>query len=1029
MRLLRAGLLFLTIVFSAAAGDVPWDGEGMTAPENLPDPRWDNEDNWAGDTFPGTGDRALLLPPINTAFVHLVLQHTEVGSIDCRVPFKLDTKLILNGPSELTDALLPDGEGSIRSSSSVVLKGVNNARRVGFEGTGTFENRGTLLLEGDVASARLINNGPCFVLDYGTVRLNAFLNNNAFSITEGATVGSSSAVTNRGSFSMGAANGGTSFMMGSLFQESGIITVPADALASIVGGTQHYTGGGISVGAGAELLLSYSGGVVNGREFNGMPAITGTGNINQRASYTVKQNMTLSVDSPGRYSADDLDIAAGAVLTNSKQLELPGGANLSGAGLLYNTGTMLATNNPTLNVMIENAGTWNVGSFRVGTQIIANTGRINLKGNNLKIGRSGTNPGPLINDDGGTIRVDNGALTYTIEAPFEQLDEGLTEVVSGTLRFQGLDSIRLGGRFTADADGEYQLYSPLSQTGGGEILFDGDGTAIVGAVPWLSTLVINSGDSLRAKMGDFRQESANIIMRSGTRIRNERKYSWKGGKIYSTENANANRAFENVSKLVIEQGGTKQLGVKLRNIGDSANVEQYNTITLLDGGTTNGTGQIINGSQAHWRIRSIANIQGRMQTNPSPSEVSFLNEGRFFHEHPGASSIYVDFLNNDLVWVPQGVLHLHNVHNLKENGELSGGRWSMVEGASINFVQGNPVSLRDGAEWTGPIGAITNIGSSVKGEKPSKLQFFNNEVLTEPLTVSKTGTLGLIGTNTLTLADTLYVAGALIGQGRIKGAPITWSTGIDPSFLKPGSSPGTLTVEDDVTFGNTIYEWETAGTNLGESDQLVVTNATLDAVASLSGGIVPVLLDDYVPAPGAVFTILVANVVTGRFDYVSHAYLPPGMTFIPTYTSNAVTLTVGTTNYTDFSEWQGAQFSPSDLTNNIIAGLDADPDDDHLKNLAEYAHGLAPLVANDGVFSLSRSGAGTIDLHFPWLDGITDVIYEVHTSPDLSGTFTNTPFSLESASSDGVVSDVVLRLPISPESTNLFYKLKILPTP
>jgi hypothetical protein len=73
---------------------------------------------------------------------------------------------------------------------------------------------------------------------------------------------------------------------------------------------------------------------------------------------------------------------------------------------------------------------------------------------------------------------------------------------------------------------------------------------------------------------------------------------------------------------------------------------------------------------------------------------------------------------------------------------------------------------------------------------------------------------------------------------------------------------------------------------------------------------------------------------------------------------------------TPFEHWQITQFTPAQLTNAALAGPDADPDADGLRNFVEYAFNRAPFSAD-----ADRPGEAAIDR----LTGAVDVLSLVYT--------------------------------------------------
>lgn len=136
-----------------------------------------------------------------------------------------------------------------------------------------------------------------------------------------------------------------------------------------------------------------------------------------------------------------------------------------------------------------------------------------------------------------------------------------------------------------------------------------------------------------------------------------------------------------------------------------------------------------------------------------------------------------------------------------------------------------------------------------------------------------------------------------------------------------------------------------------------------------------------------------------RITFEASAFLGPGATN-PTGPSDPYTVTfaVGTV-----ARWQATWFDADELDDPAISGLDADPDDDGLVNLIEYAFGTnprlgGPVPVEEGlglpVFSLVDDG-GTLyeKLTYPRRragDRLEPEIYQPEFSGDLSGSWNDT---------------------------------------
>ena len=101
-----------------------------------------------------------------------------------------------------------------------------------------------------------------------------------------------------------------------------------------------------------------------------------------------------------------------------------------------------------------------------------------------------------------------------------------------------------------------------------------------------------------------------------------------------------------------------------------------------------------------------------------------------------------------------------------------------------------------------------------------------------------------------------------------------------------------------------------------------------------------------------------------------------------------LTLTARRIDPTTYEEWKSGVFTPEEQANPAISGPLADPEGDGLVNLFEYVHDGrpkvrdAPRVARDVV--LNEVGrVASVELSFPWANGMSDARYKVEQSSDL----------------------------------------------
>jgi hypothetical protein len=87
---------------------------------------------------------------------------------------------------------------------------------------------------------------------------------------------------------------------------------------------------------------------------------------------------------------------------------------------------------------------------------------------------------------------------------------------------------------------------------------------------------------------------------------------------------------------------------------------------------------------------------------------------------------------------------------------------------------------------------------------------------------------------------------------------------------------------------------------------------------------------------------------------------------------------------TPTDNWKLAHFG-ANANNNSIAGDTADPDNDGIANLLEYAYATDPNVANAPPFTANRAAGNTFQLRFPRNTFATDIFYAVQSSGSFAG--------------------------------------------
>ncbi len=336
-----------------------------------------------------------------------------------------------------------------------------------------------------------------------------------------------------------------------------------------------------------------------------------------------------------------------------------------------------------------------------------------------------------------------------------------------------------------------------------------------------------------------------------------------------------------------------------------------------------------------------------------------------------------------------------------------GGEWSIfgVDGAFLDaqsFVQNNGVINGDvriigGVESLGTLsgngvvnGNIINQGRVVPGQTSEQSQPVVN--------VSNQNGQSILGFEND--RDRFRILAAT--------PPLANPSAGGPSISSDPASSGSLTINGDYTqLEGGFLELGLGGSNPDDYDQLIVNGtANLDGVLKID------FLEGMAPIDGALYNPLVANSFSGAFDKVIADVSSSRIQFDVVVDNGGVKATASVQEFATFVAWQSAVFTADQLADDSISGPQADPDQDSMMNLLEYALDGNPLLADiDGLVSVEFEHEADGDFliaEFPWANGMIDIGYRLQTSSDLAN-WSDTP-SEEIASQDlGVVKNVTLK--------------------
>lgn len=284
------------------------------------------------------------------------------------------------------------------------------------------------------------------------------------------------------------------------------------------------------------------------------------------------------------------------------------------------------------------------------------------------------------------------------------------------------------------------------------------------------------------------------------------------------------------------------------------------------------------------------------------------------------------------------------------------------------------------------------------------------------------GTLLLIGSLSADSDLTIDAGAVLSGTGTAAGLIS------QDGMISPGvNGTAILTLGACTQSSTAITEVQIGGVNVGSGyDQLaVVGNATLGGTLNVT------LTDGFLPEPGNQFLILTAQNRTNQFSQINLPPLPADREWTTTYDAfGTPSLTLGVEAVAPFLAWQQESFG-IDASSPAIAGPTADPDQDGVSNLMEYALGLSPLApwqaeGEQPFPSLSNTSAGT-EFRYRKNPTATDLTYTILESDDLGLSDAWAPATLDGDTlqeMDGAIEVRAATLP-EPLAPQRFYRLRV----
>jgi len=849
----------LTLLLTIGAVAFVFDDGGVAS-------NWDDPLNWAGNVLPGIGD------DIDLGIFSVSLTTSEnIGQLT----IGLGGQLTLSGGAALTIGSSSTLDGQLNlSGGSLTITGItltlNGGMNWDVASTITGGGTGTLL------------NAPGSVIN---------ITNNVSHIFTGLTV------TNQGTtnYDPGVAGGTQLLLNGSTtFNNIGTFDFKNDNAVGRNSGTGIFNNTGQVIKSAGTGNASFSGG--GSLTFNSTNATYNAG-----ANGAIELNSTSNIMGTLTNTGNDLRFNSlitlvdgsainGGVSLIGGSLSVPalsmatinGTLNWTGASLIDGTGNLVIAAGGVFNitgnvahtfsaVTLDNFGTTNyasAGAFLLlnGSSTFNNNNVFNFTDDNSITRNSGV--GTFNNTAGATIVKSAGAGTSSILS-----GASLTFThTSATIDVQS-GSLDLGGVLTLDAGSVLQ--------GGGTFLGDVNNTAGIvqpGGAGNTGTLIIN-GNYTQGTNGSL------IIEIAGT------------------------SASTNFDVLNITGGATLAGNLSINEINgyNAATTDGYTFITTATGFTGDFDGKyiypvgyskpLISGND--YQVNDLANnfvffdnFNGNLQWNDAN------NWSAGFVPTTGLD-VDTTAVSGSAILISAGT---HSINNLITDSNINntGGNFTVTGNVTVpdNFVY-----TQNGAAATTQFDGAFNDTSSaaVQINNSNGLMTINGSTVAN---ISNNGDLIIDGT----------VTGNLTNDGTLSGSGTVTGNVTNGGEFNPGSSPGTFTVDGDLTLlSSSILNIEIAGLVQGvDYDELIVTGnvifaGRLNVIVDNSTGYTGTLDDSFDPvsySSGSGSLVLTASTGYGYELTIDGnklnllTTLVPGL-FVPDVQSDVVTLTTTIQNITN----------------------------------------------------------------------------------------------------------------------------------
>jgi len=733
----------------------------------------------------------------------------------------------------------------------------------------------SLTFDMDAASGMSLTSGT---ITLGAATTQTFTNGTGDTATFSGVIAGSGAFTKAGAgaLSLSATN-----------TYSGATTVSAGTL-TVSGGDAISSNSSVTVAAGATLALSSNETIGN---LSGAGAVT-LGSNTLTSIITADTTFSGGISGTGGLSVSQSGAATFALTLSGSNtytgnttawnfgwLKLNGDASVSSSSSLRANGNSIITlqSDQTVGSLFSNnaGASIQLGSFTLsaGGDNTSTTvsGVVSGTGNLVKQG-SGTLTLAGTNTYSGTTTVSAGTLSVTSDSNLGS--NTVTLAAGSTLQITGAttidNAIALSGDATVSNSADATLSgiisgaNGLSKSGASALTLSGSNT-------YSGTTTVSAGTLSVAS--DANLGSGTVNLATGTTLAVTGATNIDNGIVLNGNATVSNSADATLSGVISGANNFTKSGASTLTLSGS---NSYSGTTTVSAGTLSvasdanlGGGAVSLASGSTLAITGATTVDNAIAltgnatvSNSANASLSGVISGGFNLAKSGASTLTLSGSNtySGTTTVSAGSLSIAGDSNLGSDAvSLAAGTTLAVTGSSTidnNLVLAGAATVQAASvvTWSGVISGGNTLAKTGAGT----LTLSASNTATGTTTVSA-GTLSVTGS---TASATTVASGATLGGTGTLGGTVTVQNG---GALAPGVSPGTLTVNGDLTMaaGSTLAV-EINGTTAGtQYDQVIVNGAVDVSGATLSA------THGYSPGSGDSYTIIVndaADAVTGSFS-------------------------------------------------------------------------------------------------------------------------------------------------------------------